>query len=521
MARGFYRFYLYIVFIAMCIFLVVTTSQLLNTLFLLTRLRAGYMTPPTQSEIIQSVVLAVVSWVIAGLVGGLHYWLIQRDIRQEPAAATSAIRAFFLNASVALGVLIGVPILGFGALADWATNSNYGAVWELAYSLPLLCMALLLQLECRRTPVAKGAAVVFQRIHIFGMQAILLLYLTVAFSQTIVPLIDSAFFANRGALDSCNIYASECSSQNLAGLLAMTFWFLLCWLIYGLFTRNDTSRGTRLVTHSLSLAFGVSYLVYGVFVLLTWLFSPIFHVSISFTNVISVNPTHNFSVPLAIGIVSGAVYSVLLLDIVQRKWITPYLLGMTEQSIAGIPLAVVFWVGVANGLYDLLEKVAATSWIVPLALLLTGLGYIPLDIYLRRRYAQNPTTAILPRRGFVLALLAGGILTLAIGGVLTLYTLGTALFGSAISNWSTTMHTGLAMTVVGALVTAIYLWTTLREQLLAGRVRINPRDPSPGSTLENIIDELLAGEVTRDEAVAQLHALTDLKPNFEQVEALA
>lgn len=46
MARNLYRFYLYIIFIALIVFAVVVTSQLLGTLFEFTSLRGSYDTPP-------------------------------------------------------------------------------------------------------------------------------------------------------------------------------------------------------------------------------------------------------------------------------------------------------------------------------------------------------------------------------------------------------------------------------------------------------------------------------------------
>jgi len=53
----------------------------------------------------------VVSWLIAALLGGLPYWLIRRDIYSDPAAGSSAIRAFFLN----IAELIDAPLAAFSS----------------------------------------------------------------------------------------------------------------------------------------------------------------------------------------------------------------------------------------------------------------------------------------------------------------------------------------------------------------------------------------------------------------------
>ncbi len=116
MARNLYRIYLYIVFIAMLIFAAVGLGMLLQTLFSLTPLRGAYGTIPTNAAIVQVTVFFVVSWFIAAIFGILHYWLIRRDMRNDPAAGSSAIRSFFLN----ITELIDAPL----AIVVSATGGN-------------------------------------------------------------------------------------------------------------------------------------------------------------------------------------------------------------------------------------------------------------------------------------------------------------------------------------------------------------------------------------------------------------
>jgi hypothetical protein len=97
MARNLYRLYLHIVFIAMLIFAAVGLGMLLQTLFSLTSLRGAYGTIPTNASIVQAIVFFAVSWLIAAIFGILHYWLIRRDMQNDPTAGQSAIRSFFLN----------------------------------------------------------------------------------------------------------------------------------------------------------------------------------------------------------------------------------------------------------------------------------------------------------------------------------------------------------------------------------------------------------------------------------------
>src|SRR5947209_4505177 len=116
MVRNLYRFYLYIVFDALLIFAMVAFGRLLQTLLNLTPLKDTFQTAPGSAEVTQSVVFALVSWVIAGLLGGLHYWLIRRDMQNDSTAANSGIRSFFLNIPEGVGAAIAIPITGFSVL---------------------------------------------------------------------------------------------------------------------------------------------------------------------------------------------------------------------------------------------------------------------------------------------------------------------------------------------------------------------------------------------------------------------
>jgi len=96
MLRGLYRFYLYVVFMAMLLFATFGVIQLL-TVLLQSLFKDQYNTPSSAS-LVQALVFGIVSLITAALFGGLHYWLIRRDMRDVPEAGKSPVRAFFLNA---------------------------------------------------------------------------------------------------------------------------------------------------------------------------------------------------------------------------------------------------------------------------------------------------------------------------------------------------------------------------------------------------------------------------------------
>ncbi len=218
MARNLYRFYLYTVFIILVIFAAIALGQLLNTLLLLVPfLRSSYENAPSQTQITQSLVFALVSWAITGLLGGLHYWFIRRDIHNDPAADGSAIRSFFLNITEAIGISIAVPFIGFSVLGQLAYGQQYGLVSILSFTLPTLGVVILLELERRRTRAATGTALAFQRLHMYGVQLLFLVMLALAWERNINSLIDTLLFGGRGTHEYCGSPAN-CQNGNIGFL---------------------------------------------------------------------------------------------------------------------------------------------------------------------------------------------------------------------------------------------------------------------------------------------------------------
>ncbi len=74
--------------------------------------------------------------------------------------------------------------------------------------------------------------------------------------------------------------------------------------------------------------------------------------------------------------------------------------------------------------------------------------------------------------------------------------------------------------MVGAVLVGIYLWRAQREHLFRGRAKRPAPEAQIGtpvpvakpSTIEGILDELLAGKITRDEAAHQLREIMRLHP---------
>jgi hypothetical protein len=533
MARNLYRFYLYTVFIVMLIFAAVGLGMLLQTLLSLTPLRGAYEAIPTNATIVQVAVFFAVSWFIAALFGGLHYWLIRRDMHSDPAAGRSAIRAFFLNIAELIDAPLAVFFSAIAVIGQLGRDPAFDLTGSASVAVATLLLLVVLELERQRTQAGPGAAMAFQRLHLFGVQLILLIILTFSWINTVFLLADASVFNGQASgTIACGGFTG-CPGTNLLSLVASTLWIMLFWIGYGYFTRNDTASLLRRILHFASFAFGVGFVLYGISLAIELGFLALFGVSLPASEILS---GYNFTAFITFGLLVTAVYT-LWLRIAARKepaalgWATAFLVG---EAIITALFAGAFWWGVALVLLNAFESLAGIQpgprgWSPALALIITGLAYIPLDFYLHRRYKLDAAIASDPRRGFVFALIGGGILSAAIGGAVALYSLGTFLLGSPFENWQQVARSGASAFVVGILILGIYLWTARREHLFSGLIKrpapaeeapliVEPvaAQPAPVAippTIDEVLDDLLAGKITRDEAAKRIQDIMNKEPS--------
>jgi Domain of unknown function (DUF5671) len=537
MARHLYRFYLYVVFIALLIFGAVAIGMLLNTLLLFTPLRGpDDNSIPTASEVTQSVIFTLISLLIAGALAGLHYWLIRRDMQNDPAANGSAIRALLLNLTEAVSISAAVPIVGYGAWNALSYSTTAGVVFSLSTAIPALALAGGIELERRRTQVDAGVALTFQRLHFYIVQLILLVFLAFVWISSISTLFNILFFSGNNEI--CGQNAQNCASSRPVFLALELLWFLAFWLLYSWATRNDTSPLMRLLVHYVNLITGLGFTLYGLYQIVQIIFLDLFHLSPSYIEVYASYAAHSYIAPLTLGILLLLCTHYWLSRAAQVNLIEKKGVPFIEYAFAAVLAGGVFWWGCGDALYHLLELIGTHAlfnghgWANSLGLIVPGLCYIPLDLYLLKQNSQNVKHAASPRRGQVLALLAGGILSFAIGAATALYAWVTTLFGSPIANWQQTMHIGLAAFLVGALLIIIYFSAARREHLFTTSPKQVPEEPVTPPTvlptqvlsIEQILDELLAGKISKAEAVQQLsqrETHPEQPPQKEQVPAEA
>jgi hypothetical protein len=528
MARNLYRVYLYIVFIAMLIFAAVGLIILLQTLLSLTPLRGTYGTIPTNATIVQVTVFFAVSWFIAALFGGLHYWLIRRDMHNDPAAGRGAVRAFFLN----IAELIDAPIAVFTSATTLIAQLGHDPANDLtgpaAFAAATLLLLVVLELERQRTQAGPGAAMAFQRLHLYGVQLILLIILTFSWINTVFQLIDAFVFGGQArGFPVCGGFTG-CQGPNLLSEVSSTLFIVLFWLGYGYFTRNDSASLLRRILHFASFAFGVGLLLYGISKAIELGFLALFGVTLLAGDILD---NYNFTAFITLGLLVAAVYTLWLRIAARREpeglgWATTMLIGV---AIITAVFAGAFWWGIGYVLLNAFQSIGGIQpgprgWSPALALIITGLAYIPLDFYLHRRYKQDAALAADPRRGFVFALIGGGILSAAIGGAVALYSVFTNLLGSPFENWQNVARISASACAVGVLILAIYLWTARREHLFSGLIKRPAPEEAPKivepvplpaqlppveipPTIDEVLDDLLAGKITRDEAARRIQSL--------------
>lgn len=535
MARNLYRVYLYIVCIALLIFAAVGLEGLLQSLFAFTPLKGSDNPLPSNTALVQAVVFFVVSWIIALALGGLHYWLIRRDMQNDPTAGGSAIRSFFLN----LVELIAVPIavgLSISVIQGFGQVYSGNITTLAAISLSMLALVAVVEWERRRTQPASGAATLFQRLNLYGVQLILLIEFSLSWLSTVRLLIDNLLFAGQGSLSvggpaACDGFTA-CQGPNLLSVVASTLWVALFWIGYGLLARNDTPSLLRQILHYGSVATGVGLGLYGIERGIELLLRLILGNPVALGDVISPAASYDFVSPLSLGLVVVGVYTLWLRQAgggQQEEWEKTLL---TIEAIAGVLFAAVFWWGIGFVLLNTLGSLGGTSvgqtnWANAIALVVTGICYMLFDFFLLRSSTRSPIIASAPRRGFVLALLGGGILDGAVGAAIALYAVGTSLLGSPLSNWPHVSRIGVAALIVGVVVTGLYLWRARREHLFTGLAKqpvptAASTPPAPvdvststaaSSTIEGVLDDLIAGKITRDEAAAQLRTMMGLHPS--------
>lgn len=537
MTRQLYRVYLYVVSIALLVFGAVSVGLLLATLLSFTPLRGTFRPAPESTELVQRLVFALVAWLIVVLLGGLHYRLIRRDIAGHAAAAGGGIRAFFLNVTEGLAALVAVFAVsnGFSTLAYRDVSGMQDATGPFAAGIAALLVAVLLETERRRSVPAAGAATVFQRLHVYGVPLVVLIVSAVAAWDIAMRTTVATVLLRTNAYspldpNACAPNPAEkgvfiqgpCALPDVTLLWVSALVMGAAIALYAVLARQDARSVIRTVTHLGSAAFGLLFVLIGLDRGIELLLRAGFGVPVGWGDIANPwNAPYDFISPLTFGVVVSAAYGLWLRAERARLPLGAEGTARTMEAVAAAMFAVPFWWGIGRvldtgfqwlGIGGAAMWIGTEQWASSLALLVTGLAYIPLAIRLLLRVER----AEAPRRGFILAMLAGGVVTSAAGLAVALYTVVTAALGVPLNNWQQVARSGTAALLVGLALAGIYGWIALRERsiepLFAHRAPTAPVAAQPEAgrpdTIEQVLDAYAAHTLTQRDATERIRELT-------------
>ena len=507
--RSLARFYYYIVFIAMLVLAAVGIGFVLNTLLGLTPL-AGDQPPPDSATITRSILFAGVAWLIAGALGGAHCWLIRRDIETDPTAGPGGIRSFFLNAAQFFAIWIGIPLIGGAIQSIGGQYSSFFVIPTLSIGIAALFVGVVVHFERTRTTPERGAPIIFQRLHVYQLQLIILAYFASTTVGALSGLLHLIFVGNQRCDQFTSIDPYCFIQYNAGGQWAAVLFIGIAFALYWLLSRGDNGSAIRQVYQLLGFFNAIGYVLVGLFGLIylgtrSALGDPFQLVQFAQGYVLPI---------LLVGLLIGSFF---LWWLRSERGASRLGAETTDHSIIAIiafEAAIPFWFGIGFAIWRLLEiatglSVESIDWAVPISLILTGVAYIPISLYLRILTAR--TGAIGPRRALVLALLAGGIIAGAIGAATALFAFGSQALGAPISNWEDVTRVGVAILLVGLAIAGIYFWSARNENLLQARPSAAPAPTAEGAlqpalSVEQILDDFAAGRVSRDEAANRIRA---------------
>jgi hypothetical protein len=534
MARTLYRIYLYIVALVMLGFAGFGLGGLIHTLLLNTPLRGQYESVPAGSELVQTSVLAATALVVALALGGLHYWLIRRDIATEPDAASGPVRALMLNLAQLVAAIMALT-MGMSTLTNLTRDRFFrnDLTTPMTFWLVTTLITVLLQLERGRAQAAEGAPRTLERLHVYTLQIVTLAVGVIGtWASTLRDTITGLFNLAGAIPNPCTdpmspFYQYPYSGppgirgpgpvcdfpQALVGEWLGLLWVGVVLVAYIWLARNDAPRVLRLIAHALGFLTGAIAAIVGFAMGVNFVLRGAFGAE-QLSAQLFVD-RYDFLVPLLLGGLVLWWYRRQFDVEADASSLGRLGTSLTLQAIGTLALGVPFYIGVTLVLRDLFERIVANGdvadagrWASDVALLVAGAAYPVLALLLRRNTTE--TAPVGPRRAVVLAGLAAGALAGAIGLAVGLYFVITAALGSALSgNWQAQARLAFVVMLVGVFLTALNLYRLLtdRRPEAPAAPKAPPAPATAPATIEQVLDDLLAGRLSRDQAAAALRAM--------------
>jgi hypothetical protein len=569
MGRGIYRIYLYVVVIGALANAAFWGGHWLFEFFLPSSQQQCIYPPypPCQDPVGRAGVAALLAFLALLVLGGSHYWWIRMDIAEAADAATGLVRSIALNLAQATAAVAGL-VAGIECLQhvyQWQSIWQASALTHsehtfLAASLAVTAVAVVgfvaFQLERQRTPPAPGASLIAQQAHFYLVQSIALIASFLTWHDAVATLAANAT-TQRQVL-----------WPMLGGYALATFFAVDVWLLYFFLARSSMYSGLRVATQLFGFMFGMLCTIVGEWGAVSSIVGGQGNIGGEANRVLTAPP--NFAAFLVFGVLIMVGYGFWLAREADQNPLGRAVTELTILAVSALVLGVAFYIGATMGLAYLVHVVSPRSstpdnqalWLAmkisAIGLFVAGLAHPFMALILRQQSLRQSLDHRAPRQGFVLAALAAGFLTIAFAFVLLqikligpttvpvtnpLPQLGNvpAAFSAAWNAfWKTVnMCTGncstssssststasllsflpplvVATVLVGLFIAVTHLWWAFREGWLphlrpptksAAPQTAEPPISSDEAAFGAVVDDLLADQITRDQAIAQMRAL--------------
>jgi hypothetical protein len=502
----------------------------------------SYSGIPDTQQVETTVILFVITVVLVGLLfGGGHYWLIRRDARSDPAADGGAVRHFFLNALLALAALVGVPT-GLFALADIDLTPGYhDTALPLSFVLVAAVVFVYVYLERRRVNPAGNAAIIIRQIQENVMQAILLVIASVILFLGITSIVTGNVVTPPECFSFSGVTGSQtvpCPPPPLLSPILTTVFALAAWGLYvwiGAWSRDAVLQ--RIVWYA-ALGYGVVWLLYGFAQAIYTAVAPLFGDGNAWQEAL------DGSLLFVGAIITGG-----LITLVYVSWLRhlaarlPRLQELVPQGLLAVPAALsagFFLTGIIQLLSGVVEQVVpggkpfdADGWAQAIGIFVGGIMYPMLWALFRRRSDPVLGGPTVPRRVYVLVLLAGTAIGASIAAVFLIYQLVVGLLGLPSADAYAARVSAVILLVLGAM--ALYhLWQLRVDvRVIHARAPAVPEVPAPApaeasvpaeaeastvplapvdgsETLEAILQQVAGGTLDTMSAATRIRALAKL-----------
>jgi hypothetical protein len=494
MVHTFKRIYLYTAASFALLFSAVVTINLLTDLFRLAGLSYDFYIQQAPTDVKSDLLFFVVGVLLVGVAfGGVHYWLIRRDARSDPGALGGATRHIFLNGLLAVSALIAV-FAGLTALGEIGQTESDRAS-PLAWAVVFALVFLLVEWERRKVLPVGRAATLIRKIHENVLQGILLIVASFAIYYASKEVVEYVLVQN-GTLQviDCSRPASTfsptdiCQAPLLIGPLAQALFASAAWALYVWLGFWDQRSVLRWVLRFVAFGVGIIWLLAGVESLVQTAVGGALGVPNAWLN------AQLDDLPFIGQIVTGALIALPYFFWIRR--VSAASLGTrqaSDQGLLAVPAGLsagLFLAGLSMVLAGLLEKFipggkppSDESWALSLGLLVAGLGYLPSWWVLRRISDPARGGPVLPRRVYVLALLAGTAIAAVGFAVTAIYQFLKVFLGIAGGDDLLARQALVVVVVVGA--TALYHVWQLRADLRVLHARQTAAQPAPAPTAED------------------------------------